>query len=451
MKKPTPMFPEFHLQTLRRKRRSPQQKLADHLAKIEAKNLFELEHYLGGFIPSKKLTPASQGHHSRQRTFTAKNCFWGFMSQVFSTDGGCREVLRHVQAAASLKGQPLPSSSTAAYCKARQKLSLEGLHDILAHTTSTLDRISKEEGLFGRRVLVVDGTGFSMPDTAQNQEVWPQTRGQKEGCGFPTARVAALFSLQTGALVSYRCGNKHDQEISLFREQWTHLNHGDIVLADKGFNNYRDVSLLQSRGVDSVMNLRRKPFSGREIIKTLGPNDWLVKWKRPQRIKGYSPDEWAALPPVLTARMLRIDIAVPGFRSQTIYLVTTLLDPVEYPAENLRNLYFQRWDVELFFRDIKITMGMDILRCRSPEMIQKELCMYFIAYNCVRGLIVEAAEEANVPIRRVSFKGALQALRIWETRIHGVKIHRTQHFKLLSDLYHCMTDTLVPDRPGRSV
>jgi hypothetical protein len=404
MQKSTPLFPGFHLKTLRRKRRTPQQKLADQLAELESKTLIEMDRLMGRFIPSEAFKPTQSGAHSRQRIFTAHNTFWGFMSQVLSADSSCVEVVRKIQAAASCKKRALPSSSTSAYCQARQKLSADMLDETLAYTSREANRISSEQEPFNRRTVVVDGTGFSMPDTPENQEVWPQSREQKPGCGFPIAKVAGLFSLHTGALLSYACGNKYDHEINLFRSQWDQLKEGDILLGDKGFNNYRDVAMLQNRGVDTLMNLRRKPFKNSEIIRSLGEDDWLVRWKRPQRIKSFSPEEWQSLPSSMVVRMIRIRVDVPGFRSQEIYVVTTLTDPVEYPADDLRNLYLRRWDVELFYRDIKETMGMDVLRCKTPEMIVKELTMYMIAYNCLRCLMVEAAEEADRPLRRISFK-----------------------------------------------
>lgn len=450
MQKSTPLLPGLHLQTLRRKRRSPQQKLSDQLTDLQSKNLIEMDRIMGRYVPTNAFRPTSEGAHSRQRVFTAHNTFWGFLSQVLSTDSGCVEIVRKIQAAASCKNQSLPSSSTSAYCQARKKLNQNTLDETLAYSACQADRISGRKELFDRRWLVIDGTGFSMPDTKENQECWPQSTEQKPGCGFPTARVAGLFSLHTGALLSFACGNKHDSEINLFRSQWDHLRDGDILLGDKGFNNYRDVALLKARGVDTLMNLRRKPFKNHEKIRSLGENDWLVRWKRPERIKGYSKEEWDSLPAEKTVRMIRIEINNPGFRSQEIFLVTTLTDPTAYPADDLRLQYFKRWDVELFYRDIKTTMGMDILRCKSPDMVVKELTMYMIAYNCIRCLMVEAAEEASVAVRRVSFKGALQALRMWDPYVYGRLKTKQDRFRAVSDLYHCMTDRPVLERPERS-
>jgi hypothetical protein len=149
-------------------------------------------------------------------------------------------------------------------------------------------------------------------------------------------------------------------------------------------------------------------------------------------------------------RQIKVRVRFRGFRTQWFHIVTTLLDATLYPAEELAELYFERWDVELFFRDIKITMGLDVLRCLTPEMVRKEILMYFIAYNCVRRLMCEAAKKANIPSRVVSFKGSVQALRSWEPHLNQAEISRTERFRLTDDLYGAITNTPIRQRPGRS-
>ena len=450
MQNTTPIFPGFHLPTLRRKGRTPQQKLADKLAQIQSKSLTQLDEVLGRFIPSSAIRASESGTFSRHRLYSAANTFWAFMGQVLSTDGGCQEVVRKIQAYAAAKGEQCPSSSTAAYCKARGKLDPEKIEQIFRYTAMDMDPSPTFSGPWDRRVIVIDGTGFSMPDTQANQEVWPQPSQQKTGCGFPLGKLVGCFSLQTGGLLRYETGNKHDHELSLFRRQWDIFKNGDIALADKGFCNYRDVALLLNRGVDSVMSLRRKPFKNREVIKRLGGNEVLVRWKRPARIKGYSKEEWDQLPRSIVVRQIHIRVENPGFRTQEIYLLSTLTDPDIYTAESLAEVYFQRWDVELFFRDIKITMGMDILRCKTPKMILKELNLHLIAYNCIRRLIVEAGEKEGTPIRKISFKGALQALCKWEPHLNQTHISKRDRLRMIRELYACIAQNKLPNRPGRS-
>ena len=390
---------------------------------------------------------------SRRRTFSKENTFWAFLSQIIDADGGCKEVVRKLQAYASIKGIKIPSSSTSSYCTARGKLDKHMLRDILEHTAHQLAALPETDLWNNRRVIVVDGTGVTMPDTPENQQVWPQSASQKPGCGFPSARICACFSLQSGALLSYALGNKKSHELQHVRQQWSTFKSGDIFLGDKGFCSYFDQAVLRDKGIDSVITLaRRAPVRAAKSLKVIAPNDLLIAWPRPKYTAklSYSKQQWECLPQELALRQIHVTVKQPGFRTQGFYIITTLLDAVQYPAAELAELYFRRWDVELFFRDIKTTMGMDVLRCRTPQMIQKEILMHFIAYNCIRRLMYEAAEEASLDVRQVSFKGSLQALRCWEPHLNQAKITKAEQFRLISDLYEAMTNTPILQRPGRS-
>jgi G:T/U-mismatch repair DNA glycosylase len=312
------------------------------------------------------------GEMSRRRVFTKANTFWAFLGQVIDADGGCKQVVKKLQAYAFSAGLKIPSSSTASYCAARKKLDEDMLVDIFSHTTEWPGARNASSALNNRQVIVVDGTGVTITDTAENQNVWPQSSNQKLGCGFPSARICACFSLETGTLLSYAIGNKKSNELPLFRQQWSTFTAGDIFLGDKGFCSYFDLAELQKRGVDSVVTLaRRKPASRKNCIRKFDSDDVLTEWKRPVFNKNlsYSREKWGELPDKLTLRQIKVKVDQPGFRTKEFYIVTTLLDPDLYPKDEIAALYLQRWDVELFFRDIKTTMGFDVLRCQSPEMI----------------------------------------------------------------------------------
>jgi hypothetical protein len=197
MKNPNLYLPGFHLATLRRKPRSESQKLANQLAKIRQKSISHLAKCFADFIPAETLRP-----HQTGGLFSQENTFWVFFSQILDADGGCAEVVRKFHALAASRNMTLPSSSTSAYCQARFKLEESDLESIQAHTSKQLARRGADKAIQGRRVVVVDGTGISMPDTDENQQVWPQTSQQKPGCGYPQAYICACFNLQTGALLS---------------------------------------------------------------------------------------------------------------------------------------------------------------------------------------------------------------------------------------------------------
>jgi len=217
MKNNSLYLPGFHLPTLRRKPRSSARKLADSLANIRRHSISSLGECFGQLISTKVLENGDTGSFSRRRVFSKTNTFWAFFSQVLDADGGCQEVVRKIQALAASRSLPSPSASTSAYCQARAKLEVSELESILSHTALTLRAQGRMERWKNRRVVVVDGTGLSMPDTAENQAVWPQTRAQKPGCSFPQASVCACFCLHTGALLSHRVGSRKNHELPLLR------------------------------------------------------------------------------------------------------------------------------------------------------------------------------------------------------------------------------------------
>ncbi len=361
-------------------------------------------------------------------------------------------MVRKFQAFAAAKAMAPPSSSTAAYCKARQRFPTENLEHILDHTTTELQRHIKAQRLNGRRVIVVDGTGLSMPDTPINQARWPQQSQQKPGCGFPQARLSACFCLQSGALLSHRLGNRKQQELPLLREQWGTFRAGDIFLGDKAYCSYYDIAKLLDQNVDTVVTLGiRKPMAKAEAVAVLGDDDLLVRWAKPKCVKqlSYSEEEWSELPEGLLMRQIRVRVNNPGYRAKDFYIVTTLTDPMQYPSQDIAELYIQRWDVELFLRDLKTTMGMDILRCKTPAMVEKEILMHLIVYNCIRLLMNQAAEQQHSEQRDISFKASVQAFRQWQPLLNDTRLKSKERRQLMALLINAIAAKSLYQRPGR--
>jgi hypothetical protein len=451
MKNATLYLPGFHLATLRRKPRSASKKLADQFAEIRRKSISQLAACFAHFIPDQALKPHQSGAQSRRRLFSKENTFWGFFTQILNADNGCSEVVRRFHAFAASRSMDRPSSSTSGYCQARQKFKESDLESILAHTTQQLAQRDAGKDLKDRRVIVADGTGVSMPDTPENQKIWPQTKQQAPGCGFPQAYMCACFNLQTGALLSYELGNKKSHELRLLRDQWGTFEAGDIFLGDKGFCSYYDIAKFQDQGVDSVITLaRRTPITANNADQILGDDDLLIHWPKPKWSKrlSYSKAEWEALPEKLTLRQIKVHVEDPGYRTSSFFIITTLTDVSVFSANEVAGLYFQRWGVELYFRDIKTTLGMDILRCKSPSMVRKEILMHFIVYNCLRLLMIKAADQADVPVRMISFKASIQTLRQWEPLLKA-GLSTAEQARLLSLLCDSLAASVIHSRPGR--
>jgi hypothetical protein len=342
--------------------------------------------------------------------------FYGFLAQVISADQSCRQALAALLAWLGPTGGALPSGDDGPYCKARQRLP-QGLPQQLARQVGAelQQRAGRATLLQGRPIKVVDGTTLSMPDTPANQQAYPQARTQKPGLGFPVMRLVAVFCLHCGALLQAAGGpyrGKQTGEMGLLRTLLDHFRPGDIVLGDRYFCSYWQVALLAQRGVDSLMRMHQRRRVDFRQGRRLGHDDHVVVWSKPALKPDWMEQEvYDALPRELTVREVRVRLAVPGFRVKVLVLATTLLDPQLYPATELALAFRARWHAELDLRAIKVALRMDVLRCKSPAMVQKEIWMHLLAYNLVRTVMARAAQQAQRAPRQISFTAAVQLLR----------------------------------------
>jgi hypothetical protein len=379
----------------------------------------------------------------RQRLYPLSITLKMFLTQCLSDDPSCRTAVATAKERGWLPQAASPD--TGAYCRARDHLLPSGLAALVERTGSALENVCQPEQWWrGRRVRVVDGTGITLPDTPHNQAAYPQPSQQAHGCGFPVLKLVALMSLTTGALVHYTCGTLTDHDQPLFHRLWPALASGDVVLGDRLFGSFATMALLSQRGIDLVV--RRHAGRKERPGKCLGKGDKLVEWTATPRPPWLDPT--IPLPKTLRVREVHFQVTRPGFRAKTIILATTLLDALCYPREALAELYLQRWDMELWLRHIKTTLGMEMLRTKTPTRIAAELAMFLVGYNLIRTVMLDAAQEAQVPLRRVSFKSALVRVRLWCARLchpTAVKLCLGDYIRLLDDLAR----DLNPDRPGR--
>ena len=437
----TDLFGKFH---------SPRQPLAAAKAQLPA-SPNELARLFKDAFPAHWLSPTEEGPNSRQRIFSLRLTFWTFLWQVLTPGSPCADAVLKVVAWWASLGRHGLSPDTSPYCQARARLPLATLRNILRATFQKAEqRVRSLWRFHDRDVIVGDGTTLSAPDTPENQRAFPQSASQKEGCGFPLIKLVGLFSLASGALLAFKTGNKHRHELQLFRALWKHLKKGDIFLADRLFCDYVTIAWLGRRGIDSVLRLNEKRARDFRKGKHLGKYDRLVTWKKPERIrKTATRTIWNALPEEIPVRLIRYPVRVAGFRPRQIILVTTLLDPVAYPAAELAQLYLRRWSVELFFRHIKTTLQMDTLSCLSPAMLAREILLHLIGYNLIRGLMAETAAIHDQDVARISFKASVQAVHHFAQVIARASSRR-QALQLTNDLLETLARAPVPDRPGRA-
>ena len=287
----------------------------------------------------------------------------------------------------------------------------------------------------------MDGTTISMPDTKENQRVYPQSGVQKPGLGFPLAMLVALISLSTGAVLRWAlgpCRGKHTGEQALFRTLMPALCGGDVILADRYHCNYFTAALLLERGVDLVTRQHQRRITDFRRGKRLGRRDHLVNWIRPQRPGWMDAETYARMPERLAMRETEIAGRV---------LVTTFTNAASVSALEIDQLYSRRWQVEVDLRSIKAQMGMDILRAKSPAMIDKEIGVYLLAYNLVCALMTRAAAGTRVLARSLSFKGTLQLLLAFEQHLRLGAGARAR--TMTAHLLGAISMLRLPIRPGR--
>ena len=387
------------------------------------------------------------------RIFSPLVTLWVFLGQVLDPDHSCRAAVARLNAHRIAHGRRPCSARTGAYCRARQRLPEAFFSAAACAVGRRLDARAEPDWLWhGRRVYLFDGTTVTMPDTPANQAEYPQVYNQKPGLGFPVARVGALISLACGAVVNLgfcRYAGTGRGEVSLLRRLWDVLTAGDVILADRLTANWATIHFLRQRGFELVSRTdtahRRADFRrGRR----LGPGDHVVRWAKPSGVRSLDWKTYKALPEWIEVRECRARVAQPGFRTRSVVVVTTLLDPEQATKEDLAELYRARWHAELDLRAIKSGMQMRELRGKTPETVRKEVWAHVLAYNLIRTVMAQAAAAHGVRPRRVSFKAAMQTLAAFQPLLQ-LRPAGGAGRRLYADLLAALAAHRVGDRPGR--
>jgi hypothetical protein len=376
----------------------------------------------------------------RERKFPPTVTLAMFLGQALRADGSCQNAVNEAIVNQLLSGAAAVSANTGGYCLARQRLPVEMVRELARRTGLLLNQHTPQQWLWrGRHVKLTDGTTTLMPDTAENQAQFPQHGSQEEGAGFPLARLVCVMSLANGAVLDTALGpyqGKGTGEYGLFRELLGCFVAGDVMLADSYYCSYFLIAALQERGVDVLFEQHGARHTDFRTGEKLGARDHVVKWSKPvARPAWMSPQEYAAYPSELTLREVKVRKKV---------LVTSFLSPREVCKREIGKLFLRRWNVELDLRNMKTTLGMDRLTCKTPEMCEKELWIYMLAYNLIRLLMAQAAVHAAVLPRQLSFKHTVQVWVAWSQR------------QFLSDLpedtaalFRLIAHVRVGNRPGR--
>jgi len=451
----TCFLPHFPHLLQGRPKRSAASVLAGRLDKLQNLALPDVSALVGSLLPKDFFASAPDVNAQRVRIYTPVTVLWAFLFQVLHPGMACQEVVGKVRA--WMLCRPVdpkrPSLDSSAYCDARGVLSFNLVKAFGAALIHYLQQRAASTWLWcGRPVKVIDATSFSMPDTLPNQRRWPQPSAQKKGCGFPVVKALGVFCLSTGGWLGYALSRWNRHDLALWQKVAHLLHKGDVLLGDAGFCAWSLMAELSQRGVDSVFRLHQKRCKDMRNGTPLGKGDRLQTWRKPaQRPCGspWSQRAWNKLPAQISVRVVKVPIECKGFRTTCVWLATTLADAKTYPKEKLAELYYRRWSIELFFRDIKTTMHMEVLRCKSPAMIEKEIAMHAAAYNAIRGLILNSAVVHQQELGRVSFKGALDLLRQWLPRAAACYDKPRKLRDWLDELLTSIAQVQNPHRPGR--
>jgi len=384
----------------------------------------------------------------RDRLFNPVTTIWGFLSQVLSDDHSCRDAVSRIIAHRAASGLKVCSPNTTSYCNARARLPTAVLCSLAKRTAQQLqDSLPQAWKWHGRNVYIADGSHVSMPDTPENQEAYPQPEVQQEGIGFPLARLTVLLSLATGAchdLAMAPYAGKGTGEKTLVRQLYDILKPGDVVLADALFDDYFIAWELRQRGIELVARAQYQRVDTQTVQSR--PDGDVIVWQRPNKPHGMKGEQYRTYPKTLLMRQVSVDARDKDNRVEQCKVITTILDAA-IGGGQIGALYERRWDGEVDIRSIKATMKMDVLRCKTPEMVEKEIWAHLLAYNLLRTVMAVAASESSVEPRQLSFKGAKQALTAFAPKLEAARPE--QRAGLVDAMLVAVAYHRVGNRPGR--
>jgi len=416
---------------------------------VRAYTLCQLEQSFAPWIPTELFPKAANGPNSRDHDYTRWRTFWCMVWQALNPLASGREVVRQLQALFDLENGPELSPEDGAYCRAKARLPLDQFPKGLSATAVQADQLAPPLQLLqGRPLKVVDGSALTLADTQKNRAAYPPVESTNTST-FPQLRLVVLFSLLSGAILAVAQGALQISELALLHELATHLVAGDVLVGDRGFGSFPVMAWLKVHRIDFLGRTTRR-IDGRRRLQRLGPNDWLLSWKNSSSCTSpwLSALVQGLLPTHMTVRAVKGSCYRKGFRVRRVTVVTTLLDPELYPAQQILQAYLRRWRLEMCLDDLKTSLQMETLRGRTPATLQREMFARLIAHNLVRCTMAQAASQHGVPLERLSFKGSLDSVRHFAQAMARARA-RARRQRLWQLLLQTLARDLVPERPGR--
>ena len=412
-----------------------------------------------GSLPFSKVLPAeavadalrSLGIRFYNSTYSSVTVLWLFLGQTMHPNPTLATTVENFFAWRVGQGLPACSPGTGAYSRARQRLPERLLAMLTRQSGQEMERSAEHVWRWlGRVVKVFDGSTVSMPDTPENQAAYPQSKSQKSGVGFPLARIGGLFSLSTGAVLDLgirKWAGKFQSELAILRDMFSRFESGDVLLADRYLCSYMEIAVLLGKGVDFVGRMHAHRAVDFRRGKKVGVLEHIVPWVKPRRPEWMALEEYATLPDVMWVREIRFRLVRNGYRDREIVIVTTLLDANVYPKAEIVKLYGLRWDAEVNLSSLKTAMNMDVLRCRTPEMVRKEIWAHLLAYNLIRAVMAQAAASHAMHPRQISFTRAMRTMEAFRHVI--VRANSVELPGIYKQMLKMIASHKVANRPNR--
>jgi hypothetical protein len=395
------------------------------------------------------------GLFGRQGIYSTAIMLWSFLGQVLrdGKEAACQAAVARVAAYCEDQQIATPTADTGDYCRARAKLPEAALHELSSEVAAELETSAEEEWLWkGKHPKLIDGFTFTMPDTAENQAEYPQQESQKPGVGLPIARAVVILSLATACVMDLALGpysGKQTGEPALLREIFARLGTGDIAVMDRYYCSFMMIALLLAQGTHVCARKHQRRHSDFRRGRRLGKYDHIIVWTRPARPEWMDEATYAQIPETLELREIRYNVIEPGRRTLSIDVITTLTDAEQYTKEDIAQLYGFRWNSELDIRSIKKSLHLAHVRCKSPEMVRRELWTTLLGYNLIRTTAAAAALLHGKQPRQISFTGTCQYVLAWWM------LHANGPVSPSQAVEHCLTmlrhiaTCEVANRPGR--
>lgn len=378
----------------------------------------------------------------RDRVYTPLKTLFMFIKQVLNPDKSCKNAVAELAAEQLITGGEAISTNTGSYSNARQRLPEQAVSELVKETgKSSSKKALASWKAFGRSLKGVDGSSVIMPDTKENQEIFPQQKGQKKGIGFPIARIVVVMSLTVGTVLDYAIGafkGKGSGESSLLRSIFDCIERDDILLGDRYYPSFFLIADVLAKEADGIFRGQAQRCYDFRKGQALGKKDHIVEWKKPKKPEWMTQEIYDIYPEQIKVREFKINGKV---------YVTTLLNHKKYNKQELAKIYELRWNLELNLKSIKDTMNMDMLSCKTPDMVRKEIGIHFLAYNFINIIMAEACSQHNAAPNHVSFKGTVQLLNKFMP--HFIHSNSSKNQLLYAELLKNIVKNKIGNRPGR--